>query len=125
MSLIPFLRGRPACLLYYLRYNARAHCPAALADGEPQAFFHGYRGYELYVYADVVAGHDHLSALGKLRHAGNVRRPEVELRPVAVEERRVPAALFLREDVDLALELGVRGHRAGLRQYLAPLDIFF
>src|SRR3972149_683225 len=125
MSLISFLRGKTRSLLYYLGNNARANRPAALADREPQALFHGYRGYELYVYADVVAGHDHLRAIGELRNSGDVRGPEVELRPVAVEERRVTAPLFLREDVDLALELGVRGHRAGLRQYLAPLDIFF
>ena len=35
-------------------------------------------------------------------HARHVRRPEVELRTVAVEERRVTAALVLRQDVDLA-----------------------
>ena len=57
---------------------------------------------------------------GQYRH---VRRAEVELRTVAVEERRVAAALFLRQDVDLALELGVRGHATGLAENLAANDL--
>ena len=35
---------------------------------------------------------------------------EVELRTIAIEERGVTAALFLGQDVDLALELGVRSN---------------
>jgi hypothetical protein len=38
-------------------------------------------------------------------HARHVRRAEVELRTVVREERRVTAALFLRQDVGLGLEL--------------------
>src|SRR5207237_9301555 len=55
--------------------------------------------------------------------AGHVRRAEVELRPVAVEERRMAAALVLREHVDLGVELRVRRDRAGLREHLATLDL--
>src|ERR1700739_4945635 len=55
-------------------------------------------------------------ALGRLGHAGDVSRAEVELRPVAREERSVTSALLLLEDVDLGLELGVRGDRTGLAQ---------
>jgi hypothetical protein len=54
---------------------------------------------------------------------GDVGRAEVELRTVAVEERRVTAALFLRQDVDLGLELRVRGDRARLGANLAALDV--
>src|SRR6185369_16199865 len=43
--------------------------------------------------------------------------------PVVVEERRVTAALFLGEHVHLALELRVRGDRAGLGEHLAALDL--
>ncbi len=61
------------------------------------------------VSSRVVAGHHHLLALGQ-RHGGrDVGGPEVELRPVAGEERRVAAALFLGQRVDGALELLVRG----------------
>src|SRR5882672_8782907 len=48
-----------------------------------------------------------------------------ELRAVAVEERRVTAALFLRQDVDLALELRVRLDAARLGQHLPALDVVF
>src|SRR5262249_23525815 len=44
-------------------------------------------------------------------------------RTVVVEERRVPAALVLGQDVDLTLELSVRRGGAGLHDDLATLDI--
>ena len=72
---------------------------------------------------DVVAGHDHFDAFGELDRAGHVRGAEVELRAVVGEERRVTAALFLREDVDLRLELLVRLDRAGLGDDHAALDV--
>src|SRR5205823_7128537 len=50
--------------------------------------------------------------------------PEVELRPVVVEERRVPPAFFFAKDVDLALELRVRRDGTGLGEHLAALDLF-
>src|SRR5205085_9333922 len=59
----------------------------------------------------------------EVRHPGHVGRPEVELRPVAVEERRVSPALLLLQAVDLGLELGVRRDRAGLAEHLAALDL--
>ena len=46
---------------------------------------------------DVVAGHAHFGVAQQLGRAGHVRRAEVELRAVAAEERRVPAAFFLRQ----------------------------
>src|SRR6185436_7913313 len=49
--------------------------------------------------------------------------PEVELRPVAVEERGVTATLLLLQAVDLRLELGVRGDRARLAEDLPALDL--
>ena len=61
---------------------------------------------------------------GSSHRAGHVGRAEVELRPVAVEERRVTAALFLAQHVHLGLELGVRRDRARLGQHLAALDFF-
>ena len=64
--------------------------------------------------ADVIAGHDHLDAFRQLDRAGHVRGAEIELRAVVGEERRVPAAFVLRENVDLRLELLVRLDRARL-----------
>src|SRR5438128_1715101 len=54
---------------------------------------------------------------------GDVGGADVELRPVTVEERRVPPALFLRQDVHLGGELRVRLHGPGLRDDLAALDV--
>src|SRR5205814_9159384 len=48
---------------------------------------------------------------------------EVELRAVVVEERRVPPAFVLAEDVDLRLEVRVRSRRARLDDDLAALDL--
>ena len=48
-------------------------------------------------------GHHHLHTLGQHHRARHVRRPEVELRPVALEERRMAAALLLLEDVNCAV----------------------
>ena len=74
---------------------------------------------ELALDRHVVARHNHLGALGEVRHTGDVGGTEVELRTIAIEERGVTAALFLGQDVDLALELGVRGHGTGLAENLA------
>src|SRR3954468_12531785 len=103
--------------------HARADGAAALADREAQAGVHGDGLDQFDLHLDVVAGHDHLGALRQLGDTGHVRGPEVELRAVAVEERRVTAALLLLEDVDLRLELGVRRDRARLAEHLPALDL--
>src|SRR4051794_35364764 len=110
-------------LLDDLRHDARADGAATLADGEAQAGVHGDRLDQLDLHLDVVARHDHLRALGQVGDAGLIRRAEVELRPVPVEERGVAAALFLLEDVHLGLELGVRGDRVRLAEDLPALDL--
>src|SRR5271165_7453084 len=110
-------------LLDDLRDPAGADGTAAFADREPQAFLHGDRLDQVDVHVGPVARHDHLGALGQVHHAGHVGGPEVELRTVVVEERRVPTALVLGQDVDLALELGVRGVAARLDHDLAALDV--
>src|SRR6185437_12468005 len=90
---------------------------------EPQTLVHGDGLDQLHRDDGVVTGHDHLRALRQRHHTGHVGGAEVELRTVVVEERRVPAALVLGQDVDLALELGVRRGGAGLDDNLATLDV--
>src|SRR5690349_21337516 len=80
---------------------------AALADGEALAELEGDRGDQLDRHLDVVAGHDHLRAVGQPDGPGDVGRAQVELGPVPVVERGVAAALLLRQDVDLRRELRV------------------
>src|SRR5688572_28263464 len=105
-------------LLDDLRDDARADGLAALADGKAQALLHGDGRDQRHHHLHVVPGHHHLGALGQLHRAGHVGGAEVKLRPVVVEERRVAPALLLAQDVHLALELRVRGDRAGLGQHL-------
>src|SRR5712692_1012125 len=118
MRILSFTR-----LLEDLGDHASADRPPALADGEAQALVHGDGGDEVDLQLHVVAGHHHFRALGQRAHAGHVGGAEVELRPVAVEEGRVPPALLLGEHVGLGLELGVRGDRARLGKHLAALDL--
>src|SRR6478735_11477878 len=96
---------------------------ATLTDREAETVLHGDRLDQLDRHVGVVARHDHLGALGEGHDAGHVRRTEVELRAVVVEERRVTAALLLREDVDRGLEVGVRGRGARLDDDHAALDV--
>src|SRR6195952_927215 len=110
-------------LLVDLDDPAGANGAATLTDGEPKALLHGDGLNQLDRHLGVVAGHDHLGARGQRDDARHVRGPEVELGTVVVEERRVPATLVLREDVDRSLEVGVRGDRTGLHHDLAALDV--
>src|SRR5712692_2966886 len=104
-------------------HAARANRPATLTDGEAEALLHGDRLLQLHRHDGVVARHDHLGALGQGDAAGDVRGPEVELRPVVSEERLVAAAFLLGQDVHVGLEVGVWGNGAWLAEHLAPLHL--
>src|SRR6476660_8987271 len=114
---------KPNGLLEDSGHHPRAHGAATLADGEAQTVVHGDRLDQLDRHLDVVARHDHLRALGQVGYAGHIGGAEVELRPVAVEERRVTATLLLLQAVDLRRELRVRGDRARLAENLPALDL--
>src|SRR6478672_12458251 len=103
--------------------GAGADGPATLADGEALADLEGDRGDQLDAHLDVVAGHDHLGPVGQPDGPGHVGGAQVELRPVAVVEGGMAAALLLGQDVDLGRELGVGLDRARLGQDLASLDL--
>src|SRR3954449_7957642 len=94
------------------RDGAGADGAAALADGEALADLERDRGDQLDAHLDVVAGHDHLRPAGQGDRAGDVGGAQVELRPVAVVERGMAAALLLGQDVHLGLEGGVGLDRA-------------
>ena len=86
------------------------------------AALHRDRLVERDLHPHVVAGHDHLGS-GELRRSGDVRGPEEELRLVAAEERRVPAAFVLAQDVDLTLELRAAAGSMRGGDHLAAPDL--
>src|SRR5271157_5003096 len=108
-------------LLYDFRYRAGAHRAAALANREAQPLVHGDGRDQLHRQVHVVARHHHLRALRQLRHPRHVRRAEVELRPVSLEERRVPPSLFLAQHVHPPVERRVRRDRPRLGNHLPAL----
>src|SRR5215467_893684 len=75
--------------------DASAHGAPTLPDGKMHPFFHGNRLDQLHRHLDVVARHHHLHPLRQLDRPRHIGGADVELRPVAIEERRMPAALFL------------------------------
>src|SRR3954463_15597914 len=108
VSVRPSLTKSPESPAYQLfddvRNGAGTNRSAALADREPRAFFERHRGHQFGGDRRVIAGHHHFDPFRQIQRAGHVGGADVKLRAVAVEERRVTAALFLRQDVDLALE---------------------
>src|SRR6476619_204432 len=116
-------RGPPPLLLDDLCDDPRADGPTTLADGETQALVHRDRLDQLDRHLDVVTRHHHLGPLGEVGDPGHVGRAEVELRPVAGEERGMTAALLLLQAVDLGFEFGVRVDRARLAEHLSALDL--
>src|SRR5208337_5291165 len=101
-----------------------AHRVSTFADGEAQPFLHGDGRDQRNLQVHVVPRHHHLCPRRQRRHPRHVRGPKVKLRPVPREERRVPPPFFLRQNVYLALELGVRRDRPRLRQHHPPLHFF-
>src|SRR5579862_7555768 len=110
-------------LLDDLGYDTGAHRVATLTDRETKTFLHRDRSDQLRTDLDVVPRHHHLNTLGQLQGARHIRRPEVELRTITCEERRVSPALLLAQDIHLRLELRVRLDAPRLRQYLTTLDV--
>src|ERR1022692_371053 len=113
----------PDWLLEDLDDSTCSDGPAAFADREAEAFFHGDGLDQLHVHLGVVARQDHLGAFGQADDAGHVGGAEVELGTVVVEERRVTSALVLGQDVDLRLEQGVRSVGTRLDDDLAALHV--
>src|SRR5690606_23903852 len=95
---------------------------ATSADSEAQTFLHGDRSDQRHFHRDVIARQHHFFVCGQLDRARHVRRAEVELGTIALEERRVTATFVFGQNVHLGGELGVRVDRTGLGQNLTTLD---
>src|SRR4029453_14961263 len=106
-------------LLRDLRYDAGAHRPPPSPNRKPQLLLHPDRRDPLPPPRPLVPRHHHLHPPGQRAHPRHVRRPEVKLRPVPVEKRRVPPPLVLPQHVHLGLELLVRLDRTPPRQHPA------
>src|SRR5690606_8880751 len=63
-----------------------------------------------------------LNALRQFAGTGHIRGTEVELRTVALEERRMTTTFIFRQDVHFRFKFGVRLDGARLGQYLTTLD---
>src|SRR6185312_5345164 len=123
--IVPTCRRAIRALFQNLRDNPGTNGTATFSNSEPELFFHSDRRDQLDRHLRVVTGHHHLHTTRQLHVSGYVRGAEVELRPVALEERGMPSALFLIQYVDFGLELGVRLDRAGFREHHAALDLVF
>src|SRR5688572_20344225 len=110
-------------LLQDFRHDPGAHCAPALADRKPQLLLHRDRRDQLDRHLRVVPRHHHLHPRRQLHRPRHVRRPQVKLRPIPLEKRRVPAPLLLRQHVHLRLTRRVRRDRPRLRQHHPPLDL--
>src|SRR5713101_9723795 len=103
--------------------DACPHGAPTLTDGKFDALFHGHRLDQFHRHFDVVPRHHHLYPLRQADGSRHVGGAHVELRAIAVEEGRVPPALFLGEHVDLRFEDFVRLDGAGFGQHLPSLDV--
>src|SRR5690606_3357950 len=110
-------------LLDDLGDDAGTHRAATLANGKAQPRLDRHRLDQLHPHLHVVPRHHHLYPLGQLDLAGHIRRPNVELRPIPREERRVPPPLLLAQHIHLSRKLRVRRDRLRRRQHLPPLDL--
>src|SRR5439155_1439808 len=78
---------------------------------------------QLELHLRVVPRHHHLPPRRQLHRPRHIRRPQVKLRPIPLEKRRVPPPLLLRQHVHLALKLRVRRDALRLRQHHPPLHL--
>src|SRR6266849_9222804 len=118
-----FSRGIASALLQDLGGHAGADGAAAFADRKPQLLLHRDRRNQLDRHLRVVPRHHHLHPRRQLHPPRHVRRPEVKLRPIPLEKRRVPPPPFLRQHLPFTLKLRVRRDRPRLRQHHPPLHL--
>src|SRR2546426_5812271 len=115
----------PHRLLRDLRDDAGPPRPPPLPDRKPQLLLHRPRRDHLDRHRPVAPRHHHPPPRRQRHHPRHVRRPQIKLRPVPVEKRRVPPPLLLRQHVDLRLAPLVRSDGPRLRQHLPALNFLF
>src|SRR6266536_2648196 len=123
MRIFWFIGGCRALLLEDLDDAAGADGAATLTDREPQPLGHRDRGDQPHGHLGVVPRHRHLGPLRQAHLTGHIGGPEVKLRPVVVEKRRMSPTLLPRQHVHLRGELGMRRDTARPGQHLATLHV--
>src|SRR5438094_4497245 len=116
-----FSRGIASALLQDLGGHAGADGAAAFADRKPQLLLHRDRRDQLDRHLRVVPRHHHLHPRRQLHCPRHVRRPQVKLRPIPLEKRRVPPPPLLRHPAYLTPQLRVRRARFPLPHHHPPL----
>src|SRR3990172_4660584 len=86
----PAIGDASRLLLHDPRDDAGADRAAAFPDGEPQLLLQRHRRDQRHLQVHAVSRHHHLHPRRQRDVPRHVRRPQVELRPVPREERRVP-----------------------------------
>src|SRR5262249_51453451 len=118
-----WLLPSPLALLEDLGDHAGTNRPTAFPDGEVAPDVEGDSLVQVHGNGGIVAGHDHFDSARQLHFAGDVGRPEEELRLVPTEKRRVTAAFLLAQDINLTLELQPRADRPRSSDHLTSLDL--
>src|SRR5258708_9182829 len=119
---LPKERGRLYSLQRDLGDGAGTDRAPALPNGETRPLLQGDRGDQLHLDGDVVARHDHLYPLRQDDLPRHVRRPNVELGSVAIEERRVPPPLLPGEHIHLRRKPRLPPTRPPPGQHPPPVD---
>ena len=60
---------------------------------------------------------------GSSTETSHIRRPEIELRPIPLKERRMTTTLLLGQHIHLSIKLGMRRNRPRSSNHLTPLHI--
>src|SRR5271157_615285 len=110
-------------LFQYFGDDTGADGQATFAYSKLRSLLQRHRHDQFHRQIDVVPRHHHLHSLRQGNIPGHIHRPNVELRPIAREERLVPSPLFLLQHIHLRCELLVRRDRARLCQHLPALHI--
>src|SRR5690625_2489737 len=96
---------------------------ATLTNRELQPLLHRNRLNQLHGHLSVITGHHHLSTLSQRHRASHISRPEIKLRTIVIEKRRVPATLILTEHIHLSLKPRMRRNRPRPSQHLTTLNL--
>src|SRR6266545_2102184 len=101
MRIFWFIERRRALLLEDFDDAAGTDGAATLTDRKPQPLGHRDRGDQPHGHLGVIPRHRHLGPLRQRHLTRHISGPEVKLRPVIVEERRMPPPLLPRSSTPM------------------------